>query len=263
MGADAYIPWDLYFLDTQTLASTPPVAASFYETTVARISVDELKYYTTMPYDYVTILTHIDDREKISGSEKGFLIDNPNYNKEVPTLNNGCVTIVSRELSENTLNDDFPPAPEEIEYKIADYIQPTAGIMINMPDKTKCTISFFTDSDKEVLRFEDNGDIFLREEKITTDMQVVEGLRDFLQHVNIPPQLSNTEIKVTLEFFPGDIVGDLDGWMASIPAMPGLAESGATKEEAFRELMISLAVKIAYDNGIELDGSAFVAPPKK
>ncbi len=266
MGADAYTPYDLYYVDPITLETLPPIADSYSKTIIPRISVDELKSYTEMPYDYVTILTHIDEREKISGSEKGFLIYNPNYNREVPILNNGCVTVVSRELSVDTLNDDFPPPPEEIEYKMADYTPTAACIMIDtLSDKSKSIISFLVDSGKEVLRLEGNGDVFLRGDKITNDMQVIEGLREFVLRVNCnwPSEVSNQVIKVKLEvFFPEDVEGtQIEGWMASIPAMPGLAESGATKEDAFRELMISLAVKIAYENNIELGRSAFVSPP--
>lgn len=43
-------------------------------------------------------------------------------------------------------------------------------------------------------------------------------------------------------------------YYAHIPDMPGLGESGKTKLEAFNELMLSLKVKIAYDNDIDLNG---------
>jgi predicted RNase H-like HicB family nuclease len=36
------------------------------------------------------------------------------------------------------------------------------------------------------------------------------------------------------------------------PIFKGLCTAGTTKEEAFKELMISMAVKVAYDNNIEL-----------
>lgn len=39
-------------------------------------------------------------------------------------------------------------------------------------------------------------------------------------------------------------------WYAEIPEMPGLGESGNSEAEAFNELMISLKVKIAFDNNI-------------
>lgn len=38
---------------------------------------------------------------------------------------------------------------------------------------------------------------------------------------------------------------------AEMPQFPGMGESGKTAKEAFEELMISLKVKIAYDNKIE------------
>lgn len=40
-------------------------------------------------------------------------------------------------------------------------------------------------------------------------------------------------------------------YIASIPQMPGLVESGETKEEAFYQLMISLKVKILFDSGLQ------------
>lgn len=41
-------------------------------------------------------------------------------------------------------------------------------------------------------------------------------------------------------------------YYAKIPDMTGMGESGNTKLEAFEELMISLKVKIAFDNNINL-----------
>ncbi len=48
------------------------------------------------------------------------------------------------------------------------------------------------------------------------------------------------------------VVGDEKYWMAWIDAIPGMVVSGETKEQAFEELMISLKVKWAYDNNIQL-----------
>ncbi len=48
-----------------------------------------------------------------------------------------------------------------------------------------------------------------------------------------------------------------NGWYASIPTMAGMGKSASTKEDAFRELMICLAVKVAYDSDLELSGDAF------
>lgn len=51
---------------------------------------------------------------------------------------------------------------------------------------------------------------------------------------------------------PTLIEEDQEGYIAFIEQMPGLIETGKTKEEAFNELMISLRVKIIYDSGITI-----------
>jgi len=44
-----------------------------------------------------------------------------------------------------------------------------------------------------------------------------------------------------------------DGYYAHIESIKGMGESGKTPEEAVKELLISLKVKLAYDNGLEID----------
>lgn len=42
-------------------------------------------------------------------------------------------------------------------------------------------------------------------------------------------------------------------FLASIESIKGMAESGSTPEEAVKELLISLKVKMAHDLGVELN----------
>lgn len=41
-------------------------------------------------------------------------------------------------------------------------------------------------------------------------------------------------------------------WIACIDDMPGMVVSGTTREDAFNELMVSLRVKFAFDNNIDI-----------
>ncbi len=43
----------------------------------------------------------------------------------------------------------------------------------------------------------------------------------------------------------------MDQYYAHMPQFKGLGESGGSAKEAFDELMISLRVKIMYENGLE------------
>ncbi len=45
----------------------------------------------------------------------------------------------------------------------------------------------------------------------------------------------------------------IDGYIASIPSMPGLVVQASTVEAAREELLTSLKVKIAYDYGWQID----------
>lgn len=47
--------------------------------------------------------------------------------------------------------------------------------------------------------------------------------------------------------------GNDAGWVAFFPAIPGMIEQGATKAEAWQELIKSLEVKIAHDSGMTPD----------
>lgn len=62
------------------------------------------------------------------------------------------------------------------------------------------------------------------------------------------------EIIVEIEHYPMPGADpEYPEWYVHIPAMIGMGESGKTKKEAFEELMISLKVKIMYDNQITFD----------
>lgn len=54
---------------------------------------------------------------------------------------------------------------------------------------------------------------------------------------------------------PQTIAEDTEGYIAyfSDPNFKGLVETGLTKQEAFNELMVSLRVKLAYDNGLKYE----------
>lgn len=62
---------------------------------------------------------------------------------------------------------------------------------------------------------------------------------------------------------PIKLIVDFDGpyktgegvseWVCILPQMPGMVESGKTKLEAFENMMVSLKVKLAYDNNIDLN----------
>lgn len=44
------------------------------------------------------------------------------------------------------------------------------------------------------------------------------------------------------------------GYLAYIDSIKGMVESAASPEEAMKELLISLRVKMAYDLGVDFDG---------
>lgn len=55
---------------------------------------------------------------------------------------------------------------------------------------------------------------------------------------------------IKVEHFPtGENNSKVPEWLASIPSMAGVAESGKTKDEAVNEVLISLCVKAAHETG--------------
>lgn len=75
--------------------------------------------------------------------------------------------------------------------------------------------------------------------------------------------------KITVEFdgpFEVDHTSGLQQVIAMIPALPGMVVSGETKQEAWKELITSLKVLIAYNSGItsaelkELDSTPAASP---
>ena len=82
-------------------------------------------------------------------------------------------------------------------------------------------------------------------------------INDLIKAASAP---SKETLTVKMEHFPKQVGQPVEvpEWYASIPQLKGVGESGASKEDAFRELMISLAVKIAYDSKLEMGKEAFV-----
>jgi predicted RNase H-like HicB family nuclease len=98
----------------------------------------------------------------------------------------------------------------------------------------------------------------MQDDEVENTVSIPHLLDDYAQYVLEQSRISERLI-VKMEHFPKLLEHPIDipQWFATIPSMKGLAESASTKEDAFRELMISLAVKIAYDSKLELDGSVF------
>lgn len=53
-----------------------------------------------------------------------------------------------------------------------------------------------------------------------------------------------------------------DSYIAWIPDQPGMVVEGSTPEEAQRELLTSLRVKIAYDNKLDISSIDFGEAPR-
>lgn len=59
-------------------------------------------------------------------------------------------------------------------------------------------------------------------------------------------------MEIQIEFDEPIYVGENGEWMCFSPQYPGMIGIGQSKLESFEEFMISLKVKIAYDNKIDL-----------
>lgn len=63
-------------------------------------------------------------------------------------------------------------------------------------------------------------------------------------------------MKIRFDYIPDNELentGIEPHWIAAIDDMPGLVESGESKQDAFNELMKSLRIKLAFDNGLKYE----------
>ena len=88
-------------------------------------------------------------------------------------------------------NSSFGSSSQTAEIKISNEInnifsprKSNPQIITNKKDRI---LTLQSKSGEEILRFEDNGDIYIKEEFVTNDFQIIEGFREFLKNYKLHP----------------------------------------------------------------------------